>query len=61
LHERYGNIVRIGPNELGFNDGEAITDIYKVGRVMEKGPFYDGFVGFQPNVFSLRDESVRFP
>ena len=37
LHERYGTIVRIGPNVLSFTDPNAIKEIYnrrfvKVGR-----------------------------
>ena len=28
LHEKYGTIVRIGPNVLSFNDPNAIKDIY---------------------------------
>ena len=59
LHEKYGNIIRIGPNELSFNTETALNDIYKAGRVMEKGPLYDGFTSFKPNVFGLREEDVR--
>ena len=61
LHERYGDIVRIGPNELSFNNESAVKEIYKAGRAMEKGPLYDGFTSFKPNVFGLRDEEVIFP
>lgn len=60
LHERYGDVVRIGPNELSFNHPSAVDEIYKVGRAMEKGPLYEGFTSFKPNVFGLRDEDVRF-
>jgi hypothetical protein len=28
VHEKYGDIVRIGPNELSFADPQAIRDIY---------------------------------
>lgn len=58
LHQRYGQIVRIGPNELSFNGSLAIDHIYKAGRIMGKGPLYDGFTSFRPNVFGLRDETV---
>ena len=61
LHEKYGDVIRIGPNELTFSDAAAVSDIYKVGRVMEKGPMYDGFTSFKPNVFGLRDENVNEP
>ena len=58
LHAKYGNVVRIGPNELTFNDAAAVADIYKAGRIMEKGPMYEGFTAFKPTVFTLRDENV---
>lgn len=60
LHERYGDIVRIGPNELSFNNLSGVEEIYRAGRAMEKGPLYDGFTSFKPNVFGLRDEDVGF-
>lgn len=28
LHEKYGDIVRIGPRELSVNDPEALSAIY---------------------------------
>ena len=28
IHEKYGDIVRLGPNELSFADPRAIRDIY---------------------------------
>ena len=59
LHVKYGNVVRIGPNELSFDSVKAVEDIYKMGRAMEKGPLYDGFTAFRPNIFGLRNEDVR--
>ncbi|OQE23218.1 hypothetical protein PENSTE_c009G01792 [Penicillium steckii] len=32
LHEKYGPIIRIGPNELAFNTARAIRDIYGQGQ-----------------------------
>jgi hypothetical protein len=58
LHEKYGPIVRIGPNDLSFNGAEAIAPIYKSGRQMPKSVFYDAFTTFKPNVFGTRDEAV---
>lgn len=59
LHEKYGPIVRIGPNELSFYGAEAVAPIYKSGRVMPKSHFYDGFTTFKPNLFGNLDEDVR--
>lgn len=28
LHDRYGHVVRIAPNELSFIDGQAWQDVY---------------------------------
>jgi hypothetical protein len=28
IHEKYGDIVRFGPNELSFADPKAVCDIY---------------------------------
>lgn len=57
-HRYYGPIVRIGPNDLHFWDGEAIAPIYKAGRSMTKTEFYDAFTAFSPNLFGGRNEEV---
>lgn len=36
LHEKYGDIVRVGPNILSFGNPEAIKDIYGVGKAWNK-------------------------
>ena len=36
LHNRYGDIVRIGPNVLSFRDPQAIRDIYGAGKNWNK-------------------------
>ncbi|KAH8816733.1 putative benzoate 4-monooxygenase cytochrome P450 [Xylogone sp. PMI_703] len=59
LHDEYGSIVRIGPNDLAFNGAEAIAPIYKSGRHMPKSVFYDAFTAFKPNVFGTRDETLH--
>ncbi|KAL0570708.1 hypothetical protein V5O48_011259 [Marasmius crinis-equi] len=38
LHQQYGPIVRVGPNELHFSDPEAYSDIYAVGSKFKKDP-----------------------
>ncbi|KAH8695623.1 cytochrome P450 [Talaromyces proteolyticus] len=58
VHEKYGPVVRIGPDDLSFNIPQAIAPIYKVGRKMPKGIFYKGYVSTVPDIFSTRDENV---
>ncbi|KAI0267695.1 high nitrogen upregulated cytochrome P450 monooxygenase 2 [Gloeopeniophorella convolvens] len=41
LHERYGDIVRVGPNELSIRDASIIPSLLGPGGP-EKGPFWDG-------------------
>lgn len=58
MHEKYGDVVRVGPNDLSFNTGEAVSAIYKAGRSLPKTGFYDGFTAFNPNLFGTKDEEV---
>ncbi len=58
LHQKYGPVVQIGPNDLSFQNVEAINQIYKSGRKFVKSDFYDGFTTFHPNLFGNRDEEV---
>jgi hypothetical protein len=36
IHEKYGDIVRVGPNELSFADPKAIREIYGPGGSSQK-------------------------
>ncbi|OCL14612.1 cytochrome P450 [Glonium stellatum] len=56
LHEKYGSVVRIGPNDLHFWGPEALAPIYKAGRSMPKTEFYDSFTTFNPNLFGTTDD-----
>lgn len=58
IHEKYGPIVRIGPNDLNFNSSSAIPPIYKSGRKMPKSQFYNAFTSFVPNLFGTTNEQV---
>ena len=40
LHERYGPVVRIGPNSLLFSDPSAFESIYGFNKGIEKGEYY---------------------
>lgn len=57
-HEKYGPVIRIGPNHVNFQGRDAINPIYKAGRTMPKTKFYDAFTALHPNLFSSRDEEV---
>ncbi|KAJ7163956.1 cytochrome P450 [Mycena crocata] len=43
LHRRFGDVVRIGPNELSFRDANAIVPMMG-SKGMPKGPWWDGRV-----------------
>lgn len=59
-HQKYGPVIRIGPNDVNFQSRDAIDPIYKAGRSMPKTTFYDGFTAVHPNLFGTRDEAVRY-
>ena len=61
LHEQYGDVVRVGPNDLSFRTENASGLIYKGGRSLPKTKFYDGFTAFKPNLFGTQDEDVLSP
>jgi cytochrome P450 len=60
LHQKYGPIVRTGPNSLSFSTPEAFESIYGFNRGFEKGGFYgfarDPATGAS-NIFSARTHS----
>jgi cytochrome P450 len=56
VHEKYGTVVRISPNELAFNSVQAWTDVYghKTGRVdLSKDPIHVGSVDPMPGVSTI--------
>lgn len=42
LHERYGQVVRIGPNHVSVSDPDILNTAYKSAKYL-KSPFYDTF------------------
>jgi hypothetical protein len=63
LHENYGPIVRIGPNEVSFTSLEAVKEIYQSGGSgYDKTEFYGLFMQFgERTMFStLAKEGVSF-
>ncbi|OCK78132.1 putative P450 monooxygenase [Lepidopterella palustris CBS 459.81] len=54
LHQKYGPVVRIGPNEVSFNSPLALRTIYGAGSGFERTPFYRMFdVYGQQNLFTF--------
>lgn len=63
LHEKYGSAVRIGPNEVHFNNLDALRTIYGAGSGFERTHFYRMFdVYGKQNLFTfhtVREHSER--
>ncbi|KAF9223441.1 cytochrome P450 [Gyrodon lividus] len=58
LHQKYGDVVRIGPNELSFRDVNAISPLLGYPG-LPKGPHWDGRMAEQTTIRALI--SVRDP
>lgn len=60
-HEKYGPIVRVGPNSISFNDIRAVKDIYGHGSPVRKDEFYDVLAGTHRHLADVadRDEHSR--
>ncbi|QUC16343.1 uncharacterized protein UV8b_00584 [Ustilaginoidea virens] len=50
LHKKYGDVVRVGPNEVWLNSKEAFDQIYCAGKGFEKSDFYLGTALSRPYV-----------
>lgn len=54
LHQKYGPVVRIGPNEVSFNSISALRTIYGAGSGFERTSFYRMFEAYgRKNMFSF--------
>ncbi|KEF52420.1 uncharacterized protein A1O9_11661 [Exophiala aquamarina CBS 119918] len=54
-HENFGPIVRIQPDHVSFNVGEAINQIYGHGKDLMKAPFYDTLAAPHRSMFDTTD------
>ncbi|KAH5400403.1 hypothetical protein HBI47_199000 [Parastagonospora nodorum] len=52
LHQHYGHAVRIGPNEISFNNAKAWDDIYGHGKNLPKASFFDAPKGLPEHLIS---------
>jgi hypothetical protein len=57
LHAKYGDAVRIGPNEVSFNSLSALRSIYGAGTVFQRAPFYRMFDAYGRQVMFSFAES----
>ncbi|KAK2609701.1 hypothetical protein N8I77_003190 [Diaporthe amygdali] len=59
LHQKYGKIVRVGPNYYSIDDPAAIKTIYGHGTQYEKSKWYEVWNArhdlYRTNLFALRD------
>ncbi|KAI6081540.1 cytochrome P450 [Hypoxylon rubiginosum] len=55
LHQKYGDVVRIGPNNISVVSKGCLQQVYGSNSGTSKGPFYDVFRPQVPIIFSARD------
>jgi len=62
LHLKYGSVVRTGPNDVDFADGEALNSIYEEKGGSRKASFYANFdIDGHKSIFSQVEPSERAP
>ncbi|KAI0441523.1 cytochrome P450 [Xylaria telfairii] len=60
LHQRYGPVVRIGPNELSIGDPEAFRQIYRTNAAYPKSASYSIWQGSRPfDLSGERNEKIH--
>ncbi|KAF4126179.1 Cytochrome P450 [Geosmithia morbida] len=59
LHQRYGPVVRFGPNSLVFDSSTALKDVYGFRSNVRKAEFYDAFAHPVANTHNTRDKHVH--
>ncbi|RYO67069.1 putative sterigmatocystin biosynthesis P450 monooxygenase [Alternaria arborescens] len=60
LHQQYGGVVRIAPNEAAVSDTGGVTQIHKIGGGFLKSDFYSVLVPTDtPGIFAMRDPHVH--
>ncbi|TVY42500.1 Cytochrome P450 monooxygenase [Lachnellula occidentalis] len=60
LHLLYGNAVRIGPNEVSFNDLAALRTIYGAGSGFDRDAFYRMFDAYgRQNLFTFASSKAH--
>ncbi|GFP54894.1 hypothetical protein ACSS6W_002789 [Trichoderma asperelloides] len=59
LHQKYGKIVRFGPNSLSFSTSQSLQDIYGFKANVRKSEFYDSFAHPVHNTHNTRDKAAH--
>ncbi|KAH7322822.1 putative cytochrome P450 monooxygenase [Stachybotrys elegans] len=59
MHEKYGHVVRFGPNSVSFNTNSSLKDIYGFRSNVRKAEFYNAFVHPAANTHNSRDKEVH--
>ncbi|KAI8964797.1 putative cytochrome P450 [Daldinia sp. FL1419] len=55
LHDKYGTVVRISPQEVSIQDPNAVQEIYRIKNEFLKSKFYSDFLPGYQNIFSTVD------
>ncbi|KAH7395401.1 cytochrome P450 [Phaeosphaeria sp. MPI-PUGE-AT-0046c] len=59
LHQKYGSVVRIAPDEVAVCDLEGYANIHKIGGGFLKSPWYETLVAREPGIFAQRDPHLH--
>ena len=63
LHQKYGSLIRVAPNECICSDPDAIKKIYRAKNPLTKTDFYppwgNGAISKHPDSFSVTDERLH--
>ncbi|KAK4947453.1 hypothetical protein LTR10_013821 [Elasticomyces elasticus] len=59
LHELYGPIVRIGPNEVHIQDPDVFDEFYNVTTRLDKDPWYYAFIASQDAGFGTSNVDLH--
>ena len=63
LHQKYGTVVRIAPDECACSDPEAIKKLYRTQNPLTKTDFYtvwrNSSISKYPDNFSVTDEKLH--
>lgn len=60
LHQKYGKLIRTGPNEVSISDLSAIKRIYGAGTKFRKSSWYSVWQGRRKfDLFAERDEKIH--